>query len=151
MSNFISAITRKGSFLLPYAVKKLKKEDYKKLEDHCNQLEEITAIFASVNKISAAYRDKCGYVIKRVFELIQNEDDYAEEGFSDASRLNTPTFEGQFWQLGQHPTDPEIVACVFCSILNYAVNFDRNHLFDYNQSKDDIAKFKRTDISIVNT
>ena len=70
MSNFVSAITRKGSFLLPYTVKKLKNEDYKKLEDHCNQLEEITAIFASVNKISAAYRDKCGYVIKRVYELI---------------------------------------------------------------------------------
>ena len=40
---------------------------------------------------------------------------------------------------------------MFCSILNYAVDFNRSHLYDYNQSKEDIARFKRTDISLVNT
>ena len=36
MKNFIDAILRKGSFLLPYAVKNLKPADMKKLEEMCS-------------------------------------------------------------------------------------------------------------------
>ena len=54
----------------------------------------MQAIFASVDKISSAYRDKSGYVIKRVFELAQCEEIYSETGFATNSRLKTPTFEG---------------------------------------------------------
>ena len=94
MRNFIDAILRKGSFLLPYSVKNLKPADMKKLEEMCSQLAELQAIFASVDKISSAYRDKAGYVIKRVYELAQSEEIYSEAGFAPNSRLQTPTFEG---------------------------------------------------------
>ena len=101
--------------------------------------------------INTAYIDKDCYVIKRVYELIQDEKKYSDEGFDARSRLHTPTFKGQLWQLGEHPSDPEIVSAVFCSVLNYAMGYSRQHLYDGNLSKSEIAKFKRTDISLVNT
>ena len=108
------------------------------------------AIFSSCSALNHTYRNKEHYVIKRIFDLIQDEKVYSEEGFDTRSRLNLPTFCGQPWQLGEHPTDPEIVASVFCSVLNYAVEYTRPHLYDLNLTKSEISKFKRNDITMVN-
>lgn len=151
MTNFLQEVLKRSSFLLPYSVKKLKDDEMKKLVEHCDSLAEIMAIFSSCSAINPAYRDKENYVIKRLYDLIQDEKAYSEGGFDTRSRLNTPTFGGRLWQLGEHPSDPEIVASVFCSVLNYAVQYSRPHLYDFNLSRSEVAKFKRSDITMFNT
>ena len=151
MPNFLQLMLGRGSWIPPYHVKKLSSAEMQKLKDHCSSLQEITAIFSSVANINSAYRDKVNYVIKRVYELVQDETAYSAEGFNPRSRLGTPSLNGQPWQLGELPTDPEIVASVFCSVLDYAAKFTRRHLYDSNLTQPDIAKFAPTDITIANT
>ena len=120
----------------------------------CQSMAEITAIFGAVNRISHTYRDKEGYVLKRLYQLSQNENTFCEEGFNNAqqegSRIYTPTYEGRPWQLGEFPTDVEIVSSVFCSLLDYSVKNRRQHLYDLNLPYSEIAKFERKDVSLVN-
>ena len=54
------------------------------------------------------------------------------------------------WQMGEFPTDPEIVAAVFCALLDYSLKYKRRHLYDTSLPISEIAKFERKDISLVN-
>ena len=87
---------------------------------------EITAIFGAVNRISYTYRDKEGYVLKRLYQLSQDEKLFREEGFNaNESRMYVPTYQGRLWQLGEFPTDPELISSVFCALLDYSVKYCR--------------------------
>lgn len=112
---------------------------------------EIFAIFGQASKINHVYKDKELYVIKRMYELSKDDTLYKEDGFDPLKqRANIPCFEAKYWELGVLPTDPEIVASIYCSILDYAVKHNRAHLYDNNLSIAQVYKFKREDISIVN-
>ena len=82
--------------------------------------------------------------------MSQDESAYHEDGFGSDSRIYVPSFEGKPWTLGEFPSDPEITASVFCSLLDYSVNNRRRHLYDLNLPMSEIAKFERKDISFVN-
>ena len=120
----------------------------------CRDMQEITAIFGSVNAISHTYRDKDGYIMKRLYQLSEDERGFCEEGFSDSGHSNAlqikPTFEGKPWQMGEFPTDAELVASVFCALLDYSIKWKRRHLYDASLPISEIAKFDRKDISLVN-
>ena len=107
---------------MPLSVRELPVAKMTELVKLCQAVSEITAIFGSVNKISHTYRDKSGYVVKRLYQLSQDEKLFKEEGFSGESRIYTPTYAGKPWQLGEFPTDPELVASVFCALLDYSTN-----------------------------
>jgi hypothetical protein len=47
-------------------------------------------------------------------------------------------FEGKQWELGQLPSDPDIVSAVFCALLDYSVKDKRQHLYDSNLSHSQI-------------
>ena len=64
-------------------------------------------------------------MIKRLYQLSQDEKSYSEEGFLNDSRIYRPTFGGRPWQLGEFPTDPEIVASIFTSLLEYSLKEKR--------------------------
>ena len=120
----------------------------------CQSLQEITAIFASVNAISHTYRDKDGYIVKRLYQLSEDERGFCEEGFSESDQSNAlqikPVFQGKPWQMGEFPTDAEIVASVFSSLLDVSIKYRRRHLYDASLPISEIAKFERKDISLVN-
>ena len=113
-------------------------------------MQEITAIFGSINNISHTYRDKEGYVLKRLYQLSQDEQAFREEGFFSESRIYKPTYGGKPWQKGEFPTDPEIISSIFCALLDYSVMNQRKHLFDLNLPMAEINKFGIKDISLVN-
>ena len=84
----------------------------------CKQVNEIRAVFLSVNQISHTYRDKELYIIKRLYELSRGGKKFCEDGFAGESQFEKPTFECKPWQIGQFPTDPELIASVFCALLD---------------------------------
>ena len=61
-----------------------------------------------------------------------------------------PTYDGKPWQLGEFPTDPELVSSVFCSLLDYSVKHRRRHFYDVSLPVSEICHFERKDISLVN-
>lgn len=68
MSNFIDAVCKQSSFM-PLSVRSLEPAKLTQLISLCKSLSEITAIFCSVNRISHTYRDKDGYVLKRLYQM----------------------------------------------------------------------------------
>lgn len=149
VAKFVSLVT-KSSSMMPFGVRQLDVTKLGQLKALCKSLHEITAIFTSVNRINHTYADKDGYVIKRLYQLTQDENAFREEGFSQESRVYTPTYEGKVWQLGQFPTDVEIVSSVFCALLDYSVGGKRKHLYDATLPRSEIYSFHAKDISLVN-
>ena len=125
ISKFVEAVVKKNSSMLPLSVQGLPLNLSQQLTSLCNSLCEITTLFRSVNRVSHTYRDKEGYVVKRIYQLSQDEKLYSEEGFGGGSRAYYPTYGGRPWHLGDFPTDPEIVACVFTSLLEYSLKEKR--------------------------
>ena len=82
---------------MPLSVRSLHPTKMTELIAVCQALSEITAIFCAVNRISHNYRDKDGYVLKRLYQLSQDEKSFSEEGFGAESRIYKPTFQGKPW------------------------------------------------------
>lgn len=96
MSSFVDSVLKQNT-LMPLSVRELPVAKMTELVKLCQAVSEITAIFGSVNKISHTYRDKSGYVVKRLYQLSQDEKLFKEEGFSGESRIYTPTYAGKPW------------------------------------------------------
>ena len=62
----------------------------------------------------------------------------------------TNTFEGKPWKAGDLPSDTEIVAAIFCAILDNSTKFEEVHLFDNGLSQFEIWAFKEKKIALVN-
>lgn len=76
---------------------------------------------------------------------MNDETTYREQG------LEQVWFDGKTWEQGQLPSDPEIVAAVFCALLDYSSKDKRFHLYDLNLSHSHIVSyFSNKDISLVN-
>lgn len=91
MSVFVDAVLKQSSFM-PLTVRALDAAHMTKLVAKCQSINEITAIFGSVNRISHTYRDKDGYVLKRLYQMSQDETVFREEGFGGESRIYKPTY-----------------------------------------------------------
>lgn len=142
MGVFVEAVIKRNYSLMPTGVKQLSPARMQELAALCQSMAEITAIFGSVNRISHNYRDKEGYVLKRLYQLSQDENEFSEDGFNaQVSRLNCPSYAGKPWQLGEYPTDPELVSSVFCALLDYSVKNRRTHLYDTSLPVSEITKF----------
>ncbi len=66
MSSFIESVIKHTS-LMPLSVQSLHPTKMGELLKLCQALSEITAIFCAVNQINHTYRDKDGYVLKRLY------------------------------------------------------------------------------------
>lgn len=134
----------KRSHLLP-RLKELPEPKLKKLQSLCQSLKEILSILNSVAQITPGYCNKELYVLKRIDAFLQNENNYKESG------VDQNVFEGKQWELGQLPSDPDIVSAVFCALLDYSVKDKRQHLYDSNLSHSQIfSQFGNKDLSLVN-
>ena len=149
MSTFVESVIAQNNFM-PLSVRSLDASKLKQLVMKCKSLSEITAIFSAVNQISYMYKDKDTYILKRLYKLSQTENAFCEQGFGGEARIHRPTWQGKPWQLGEFPSDAELVASVFCALLDYSVENKRRHLYDSHLPMSEIAKFGKTDISIVN-
>ena len=96
MSNLVDSVLKKNS-LMPLKVRQLDMTKFNTLRQRCADFNEIIAIFGSVNHISHTYRDKDGYVLKRIYEMSQDQNAYREEGFSNESRIHLPSYAGKPW------------------------------------------------------
>ena len=84
-------------------------------------------------------------MLKRLEAFVNDETSYKEQGFEQV------WFDGKSWEQGQLPSDPEIVASVFCALLDYSAKDRRYHLYDLNLSHGQIvSNFSNKDISLVN-
>ena len=143
MLPFIEAICK--STLVPACVKVLPEAKLKKLQSLCQSLRQIYNILNSVARIVPAYAHKELYVLKRLDAMSVNETNYKEQGFMSTY------FEGKTWEQGQLPSDPEIVASVFCALLDYSSKNRRHHFYDLNLTHGYIVKeFDNKDVSLVN-
>lgn len=143
MLSFIDAIA--NSSVLPGCVKSLAEPKLKKLRTLCTSLRQIYSILNSVSRIAPPYNGKELYVLKRLEQMSVNESSYKEQGF-----LNVH-FDGRTWEQGQLPSDPEIVASVFCALLDYSSGKRRFHYYDLNLTHGFIVKeFDNKDVSIIN-
>ena len=64
---FVKAVLNRTTSLMPLGVRQLPPAKMAMLSKLCESVAEITAIFGAVNRISYTYRDKEGYVIKRLY------------------------------------------------------------------------------------
>jgi hypothetical protein len=64
------------------------------------------------------------------------------------------SFEGKYWIKGGNiPSDAEVVASVFCGLLDYSLSDEKEshiHLFDNSVSQYNLDSLKRKDIAMLN-
>ena len=69
MGTFVKAVIHRTTSMMPLGVRQLTPAKMDQLNTLCQSVAEITAIFGSVNRISYTYRDKEGYILKRLYQL----------------------------------------------------------------------------------
>ena len=142
MSSFVNSILRNSATIPLSCREKLSPDQKNKLRGLCQEYAEIASIWSAVGKINHKYSNSSLYVLKRVYDLSIDEKAFSEEGFNSShSRVYVPTFEGKPWQLGELPTDPEIVAATFTALLDYSKQNKRQHLYDLNLPISTINQF----------
>lgn len=133
MKPFLNAVI--GDLLPKFFADKTdaQKQEFK---SRCVYLQEIYNVFNSIGQIAPQYKDMDAYVIKRVYELSQNENFFTEQAEEQGL-----------------PSDPEIVCSVFCALLDYSnnTNDSHSHYFDNNVTLRDIKKLGENDFAIRNS
>lgn len=115
MKSFVKAICSNDANL-PKEIKSLNTYKRDELKQLCTSLQETIAIFSQIALASPAYKDKDYYVIKRVYEMSDNYNEFQIE--SDQPNM---------------PSDAEIVCSVFCALLDYSLMKDKHaHFLDNN-------------------
>lgn len=104
-------------------------------------------MLGSVVALSHRYANKELYVVKRLWTLSQDPGAYLDCGSSEL-------FEGKAWvRGGDLPSDPELVASVFCALLNYSAMARKNthlHLLDANATQHTLESLQKEDFALLN-